>query len=42
VQHRTELAVNTVEFLSDTMSYIVLIGRWSIIVVLNVHASTVE
>jgi hypothetical protein len=31
-------AVMKVEFVSDRMSYIILRGRWSDIIVLNVHA----
>jgi hypothetical protein len=33
-------AVNTVEFISDMMSYIILKGHWCDIIVLNVHAPT--
>jgi hypothetical protein len=33
-------AVKRVEFVSDTMSYITLIGRWCDIIVLNVHDAT--
>ena len=39
VHHRIVSAVNKrVEFVSDRVSYIVLRGRWCIIIVLNVHA----
>jgi exonuclease III len=38
VQKRTASAVRRVEFISDRMSYIILIGRWCNIIVLNVHA----
>ena len=38
VHHRIVSAVKTVEFVSDRVSYIVLIGRWCNIIVLNVHA----
>ena len=40
--HRTVSAVQTVEFVSNRMSYIVLKGRWSNIIVLNVHAPSEE
>jgi hypothetical protein len=33
-------AVKRVEFVNDTMSYIILRGRWFHIIVLNVHAPT--
>jgi hypothetical protein len=33
-------AVKRVEFISDMMSYIILRGRWSNTIVLNVHAPT--
>ena len=42
VHHRKISAVARVEFVSDRMSYIVLRGRWCIIVVLNVHAPSEE
>jgi hypothetical protein len=32
--------VKRVEFISDSMSYIILRGRWCNIIVLNVHAPT--
>ena len=35
-------AVKRVEFVSDRVSYIVLRGRWSNIIVLNVHAPSEE
>jgi len=41
VHHRIVSAVKRVEFVSDRMSYIVLGGRWSNIVV-NVHAPREE
>jgi len=37
VYHRTVPAVKRVEFISDRMSYIVLIGRWCNVIVRNVH-----
>jgi hypothetical protein len=40
VYHRRVSAVKRVEFVSDRMSYIVLRGRWSNIIVLNVHATS--
>jgi hypothetical protein len=40
VHNRIISAVNRVEFISDRMSYIILIGRWCDIIVLNVHAPT--
>ena len=42
VHHRIVSAVKRVEFVSDRMSYIVLIGRWCNIIVLNVHAPSAE
>jgi hypothetical protein len=42
VQHRIVSAVKGVEFVSDRMSYIVMRGRWYIIIVLNVHAPSEE
>jgi hypothetical protein len=33
-------AVKRLEFVGDRMSYILLRGRWCLIIVLNVHAST--
>jgi len=38
VHHRIVSAVKRVEFVSDTVSYIVPRGRWCNIIVLNVHA----
>jgi hypothetical protein len=35
-------AVNRVDFVSDRMSYIILRGRWHNIIVLNVHAPTLN
>jgi exonuclease III len=40
VHGRIISAVKRVEFVSDRMSYIILRGRWSDIIVLNVHALT--
>jgi hypothetical protein len=37
VHKRIISAVKRVEFVSDRMSYIILGGRWSHIIVLNVH-----
>jgi hypothetical protein len=34
--------VKRVEFISDRISYIILRGRWCNIIVLNVHAPTVD
>jgi hypothetical protein len=43
VHHRKVSAVNRVlEFVSDTMSYLVLRGRWCNVVVLNVHTPSEE
>ena len=42
VHCRIVSAVDRVEFVSDRMSYIVLRGRWSDIIVLNVHAPSEE
>jgi hypothetical protein len=43
VVHRRRItAVKKVKFVSDRMSYIMLKGRWSKTVVLNVHARTEE
>jgi hypothetical protein len=42
VHKRIISAVKRVEFVSDRMSYIILIGRWCDIIVLNVHAPTEE
>jgi hypothetical protein len=35
-------AIKRAEFVSDRMSYIILRGRWCNIIVLNVHAPTVD
>jgi hypothetical protein len=40
VHERIISAVKRVEFVSDRMSYIILRGRWSHVIVLNVHAPT--
>jgi hypothetical protein len=40
VHQRIISAIKRVEFVSDTMSYIGLRGRWCNIIVLNVHAPT--
>jgi endonuclease/exonuclease/phosphatase family metal-dependent hydrolase len=40
VHKRITSAVKRVEFVSDTMSYLILRGRWCHIIVLNVHAPT--
>jgi exonuclease III len=37
---RITSAVNTLKFLSDRMTYIILRGRWCHIIVLNVHVPT--
>jgi hypothetical protein len=42
VYHRIVSEVKRVEFVSDRMSYIVLIGRWCYIVVLNMYAPSQE
>jgi hypothetical protein len=42
VQQRIISAVMRVEFVSDTLSYIVLRGRWFNIILLNVHAPSEE
>ena len=42
VHQRTAAAVKRVEFVSDRVSYIVLRGRWSNIIVLNVNAPSEE
>ena len=42
VHHRIISAVKRVAFVSDRMSYIVLRGHWSNIIVLNVHATNEE
>jgi hypothetical protein len=40
VHKRIISAVKRVEFVSDRMPYIILRGRWSDIIVLNIHAPT--
>jgi hypothetical protein len=40
VHKRIISAATRVEFVSDRMSYIILRGHWSHIIVLNVHVST--
>jgi hypothetical protein len=40
--HRIVSAVKKVDCISDTMSYIVLRGRWCNIIVSNVHAPSQE
>jgi len=42
VHHRIVSAVKRVEFVSDSMLYIVLRGPWCRVIVLNVHASSEE
>jgi len=42
VHYRIVSAVKKAVFVSDTMSYIVLRGRWCNIIVLNVHAPSEE
>ena len=42
VHRRIVSAINTVEFVSDRVSYIVLRGRWFNIIVLNVHVPRKE
>ena len=42
VHHRTEPAVKRAEFITDRMSYVVLIGHWCKSIVLNVHAPSEE
>jgi exonuclease III len=42
VHKRIISAVKRVEFVSDSISYIILRGRWCDIIVLNVHAPTVD
>ena len=42
LHHRILSAVNTVEFVSDRVSYIVLRGRWCNVIVLNVYATSEE
>ena len=40
MHHRILSAVKRVKFVSDRVSYIVLIGRWCNFIVLNVHAAS--
>jgi hypothetical protein len=42
LHQRIASAVKRLEFVSDRISYIVLRGRWCNIIVLNVHAPSVE
>jgi len=42
VHHRVVSTVKRVEFVSDTLSYIVLRGHWLNIIVVNVHAPSEE
>ena len=42
VHRRIVSAVKTVEFVNDRLSYTMLRGRWSNIIVLNVHAPSEE
>ena len=42
VHHRTALAVKRVQFVSNRVSHIDLVGRWCNIIVLNVHAPSEE
>jgi hypothetical protein len=42
VHHRIVSAVKRDAFISDTMSYVVLRGRWCNVIVLNVHAPSEE
>jgi hypothetical protein len=42
VYHRIAAAVNRAEFVSNRMSYIVLIARSCNIIVLNAHATSAE
>jgi hypothetical protein len=42
VNHRNVSAIKRVEFVSDRLSYIVLVGRWCNTIVLNVHAPSEE
>jgi hypothetical protein len=37
VYYRIAPAVNRVEYVSDMVSYVIMRGRWCIIIVLNVH-----
>jgi hypothetical protein len=40
VHSRIVSAIKRVEFVNDRMSYVILRGRWFLIIVLNVHAPT--
>jgi hypothetical protein len=41
--HKSNIwAVKSTEFVSDRISYIILRGRWFHIIVLNVHAPTMD
>ena len=40
--HRIVVAVKRVEIVSDRMPYMVLIGCWSHVILLNVHAPSEE
>jgi hypothetical protein len=42
VHHKIVSAVKRVEFVSNRMSYTVLRGRWFNIVVINVHAPSMD
>jgi hypothetical protein len=42
IHKRIISAIKRVEFVSDRMSYIIVRGHWCDIVVLNVHAPTVD
>jgi len=42
VHHRIVSAVKRVQFVSDSLSYIMLRGRWHNIIVVNVHAPSEE
>jgi hypothetical protein len=42
VHHRIVSAVKRVKFVNDSMSYIVMRGRWCNIIVLNVQAPSEE
>ena len=42
VHHSIQSAVKRVEFVSNRMSYIVLIGRWCNVTVLNVNVPSEE
>ena len=42
VQQRIVSAATRIEFVNDSMSYVVLRGSWCNIIVLNVHAPSQE